>query len=185
MKRRWERQQDFEAIKQNLFAAGVSTVKAAQAQEEMFTTTLEALTEAYEAVGAHPLVAGQEEEGGADLDADGGAELGAIAAALLVQRQEALAHQDYEAYVVAEEKLQRLDELTVTRLERQVRLLQAQRQLAEWTPPTQSSPPGQEWTEASLKKTYKTLAQVKAAWGLSARSWKEAVQQMNQAAPTS
>jgi hypothetical protein len=40
MRKRSERQQDFEAIKQDLFTAGVATVKAAQAQKNMYMTSL-------------------------------------------------------------------------------------------------------------------------------------------------
>ncbi|MBD0269171.1 MAG: hypothetical protein ICV77_12870 [Cyanobacteria bacterium Co-bin8] len=59
MRRRSQQRQDFEAIKNNLYAAGVSTVKAAKAQEEMFTTTLEALSEAYKGMGINQIEAGE------------------------------------------------------------------------------------------------------------------------------
>lgn len=171
MRRRADRQQDFESIKQNLFAAGVSTVKAAKAQEEMFSTTLEALAEAYEGMGTNQLESGQEE-----LQAD----LTPIVEALLAQRQQALENQDYDAYVEAEEKLQRLDELAVTRLERQVRLLKAQKQLVELVGKTPPATDGEEWTADSLKREYKTLAKVREALNISARTWKDAVKQVNE-----
>lgn len=170
MKRRSQRQQSFESIKDNLYAAGVSTVKAAKAQEEMFTTTLEALSEAYEAAGLNQLQAGA---GGSAEAAD----VGAIAAALLTQRQAALAAADYEAYIAAEEKLQRLDELAVLRLERQVRQQQAQQQLDQLSNV-------QRWTEASLKAQYKTLQAACQALGLKARTWRAALDQVNQQAPS-
>jgi hypothetical protein len=186
MRRRSERQQDFEAIKNNLYAAGVSTVKAAKAQEEMFTTTLEALSEAYEGMEMNPLEAGEDEPS---------ADLTLLVDNLLAQRQAAMANQDYGAYVEAEEKLQRLEEFAVLRVERQVRLLVAQRQLTrlaghkeEPTPaPQQESAPepkqeavkSKPWTEAALKKQYKTLDAVRQAFNVSARTWKEAVKQLN------
>jgi hypothetical protein len=175
MRRRVDRQQDFEAIKQNLFAAGVSTVKAAKAQEAMFSTTLEALAEAYESTGANQLKAGEEKTG---------ADLTPIVEALLAQRQQALENHDYDAYVEAEEKLQRLDELVVTRLERQVRLLKAQKQLVEGAAQAKPSGDGEEWTEAKLKKEYKTVADIREAFGISARTWKDAVKQVNETAPS-
>ena len=171
MRRRADRQQDFESIKQNLFAAGVSTVKAAKAQEEMFTTTLEALTEAYEGMGANQLEAGEE---------DPAADLTPIVEALLTQQRQALEIQDYDAYVEAEEKLQQLDELVVTRLERQVRLLKAQKQLVELASKVQPSTDREGWTEDSLKREYKTLAKVRDAFNISARTWKDAVKQVNE-----
>ncbi len=169
MRKRSERQQDFEAIKQNLFAAGVATVKAAQAQENMYVTTLEALSEAYEGTGANLLEAGEEPE----------ADLASLLGTLLAQRQTALANQDYDAYVETEEKLQWLDELAVARLERQVRLLEAQQKLVEFANNTQPTPERQDWTEATLKKEYKTLTSLRNTLGVSVRSWKEAVEQMN------
>jgi hypothetical protein len=171
MRRRSERQQEFEAIKQNLFAAGVSTVKAAKTQEEMFSTTLEALTEAYEGMGADQLEAGEEAEE---------ADLTAIIEGLLAQRQQAASNQDYEAYIEAEEKLQRLDELALNRLERQVRRLKAQRQIMELASKPQPSTDAEEWTETALKQEYKTLANVQETFGINARRWKDAVKQVNE-----
>lgn len=178
MKPRSERQQDFEAIKQNLFTAGVATVKAAQAQENMFMTTLEALSEAYEGTGVDQLAAGEPEPE---------ADLTPMLETLATQRQDALNRQDYEAYVEAEEKLQWLDELAVARLERQVRMLKAQQDLTHFV--GQSQPPTaataregadrKKWTEAELKKKYKTLADLQIALGIHARTWKQAVEQVN------
>lgn len=178
MKPRSERQQDFEAIKQNLFTAGVATVKAAQAQENMFMTTLEALSEAYEGTGIHQLAAGETEPE---------ADLTSMLEMLLAKRQDALTHQDYEAYIEAEEKLQWLDELTVARLERQVRLLKAQQELTHFAgqPPSSTAATAKEetgkkvWTEAELKKAHKTLADLQTALGIHARTWKQAVEQVN------
>ncbi|PZU95247.1 MAG: hypothetical protein DCF32_22535 [Leptolyngbya sp.] len=173
MKPRSERQQDFEAIKQNLFTAGVATVKAAQAQEDMFMTTLEALSEAYEDTGIHQLAPGETEPE---------SDLTPILETLLTQRQDALNRQDYEAYVEAEEKLQRLDELAVARLERQVRLLKAQQELtifADKPQPPEAFSDRKVWTEAALKKEYKTLADLQSALGINARTWRQAVEQAN------
>lgn len=171
MKRRAERQQDFEAIKSNLFAAGVSTVKAAKAQEEMFTTTLEALAEAYEGLGVNQLGSGTD---------DSQASLSNLVENLLAQRQAALVDQDYSAYIEAEEKLQRLDELAVQRLERQVRLLVAQQQLVEFSAQKKDEVHSQTWTESTLKKKYKTLDEVRQTFSIGARTWKDAVKQVNE-----
>lgn len=173
MKPRSERQQDFEAIKQNLFTAGVATVKAAQAQEDMFMTTLEALSEAYEGTGINQLAAGETEP-----EADPSPML----ETLLIQRQDALTRGDYDTYVEAEEKLQWLDELAVARLERQVRRLKAQQELtifADKPQPPEAAPDSKVWTEAALKKEYKTLADLQSALGINARTWKQAVEQAN------
>ena len=76
--------------------------------------------------------------------------------------------------------MERLDELAVTRLERQVRLLKAQKQLVELAGKTQPSTDGEEWTADSLKREYKTLAKVREALNISARTWKDAVKQVNE-----
>jgi hypothetical protein len=170
MRRRTDRQKDFEAIQNNLYAAGVATVNAAKAHEEMFTTTLEALAEAYENLTFNSL---------GPREAEAPTALTAIIEALLGDQQIALDEQDYEAYVAAETKLQHLDELAVTRLERQVRLLKAQQQLRDLKQvQTAASTPA--WTEPALKAQYKTLKAVKAAFNIKARSWVEAVEQVNQ-----
>lgn len=145
-------------------------MKAAKAQEEMFTTTLEALTEAYEGMGMNQLEAGEEEP---ETD------LSSLTDPLLAQRQEAIANGNYDAFVKVEEKLQRLDELAVARVERQVRLRQAQRQLAELTATSQQAVNTGAWTEASLKQEYRTVADVRKAFGVKARTWKDAVKQVN------
>ncbi|MGF1519687.1 MAG: hypothetical protein ACFCVB_18055 [Nodosilinea sp.] len=178
MRSRSERQQDFESIKQNLFTAGVATVKAAQAQENMFMTTLEALSEAYEGTdegadegtGANQLDAGQTEPK---------ADLTSIVEMLLAQRQNALSSQDYDAYVEAEEKLQLLDELALARLERQVRMLKAQQDLAKFAGKPQPQSDTAAWTEAALRKEYKTLANLRSAFNIKTRTWKDAVAQIN------
>lgn len=176
MRRRAERDQDFEQVKQNLFEAGVSVVKAAQAHEEMFHTSLEALAEAYEGQDLPALEAGDE-----SISND----VAPIREKLLSQRQTAIAAQDVDAYLEAAEKLQRLKELEVEdieldarRLEAQVRIANAQRQIKP-TPP----PPNTEtvWTEEGLKAKYKNLGRFRQETGLKANKWKEAVEQMNQA----
>ncbi len=173
MRRRRERQQDFDALKQTLYNAGVSTVKAAKAQEEMFTTALEALTDAYEA-NSMPLL---------NETAVSSSDVRSILDALCADRQQALTQGDYDAYVTAETKLQHLDELRVVRLERQVREITAQRQLDRLTQRDHAqtvAKGGTPWTEASLKAEYGTLGAVQEAFSIKARKWKEAVQILNQ-----
>lgn len=164
MRRRSERQQDFETLKQTLYAAGLSTVKAAKAQEDMLTTTLEALTDAYEAQAMPQL-------DGASMDPD----LQPIFEVLLAERKQALSQGNYAGYVDAETKLQHLDELRVTRLERQVRELIAQQRLDTLTQPTPDP-----WTEEHLKAQYSTLGAVRKAFSIKVRSWQEAVHILNQ-----
>lgn len=173
MRRRSERQQDFELIKQNLFSAGVSTVKAAKAQEEMFTTTLEALTEAYEGIEINQLEAAVEEPT---------TNFRTLADPLITQRQAAIANGDYDGFVEVEKKLQQLDELAVIRVERQVRLLTAQQKLAQLTASSKRTVNTDDWTEAALKQEYRTVADVRKAFGIKARTWKDAVEQVNQQA---
>lgn len=174
MRRRHERQQDFDDLKQTLYNAGVSTVKAAKAQEEMFTTALEALADAYEA-NPMPLL---------NETTDPSPDLQPILDGLWAERQRALSQGDYDAYVTAETKLQHLDELRVVRLERQVREKTAQQQLDRLTQSASAETvaivDNSAWTEASLKAQYATLGAVKDAFSLKARSWKEAVQILNQ-----
>lgn len=189
MKRRAEREQAFESIKDNLYAAGVSTVKAAKAHEEMFTTSLEALAEAYETMATPQLAAGAGEA--TDGTAGDRADLSPLITRLQQAKDQALAEANYDAYVATETQLQHLDELVVLRLERQVRHLAAQQRLQElsspppsepqtWPPPTEpETTPA--WTEKTLKAQYKTLEAVRAAFGLKVRSWKEAVAQVNAA----
>ena len=173
MRRRSERQQDFDDLKQTLYDAGVSTVKAAKAQEEMFTTALEALADAYEA-NPIPLL---------NETTDQSPDLQPILDALWAERQQALTQGDYDAYVAAETKLQHLDELRVARLERQVREITAQQQFERLTQAASAETVAHgdnRWTEASLKAQYATLGAVRTAFSIKARSWKEAVQILNQ-----
>lgn len=172
MRRRHERQKDFDDLKQTLYKAGVSTVKAAKAQEEMFTTTLEALAEAYEA-NPTPLLT---------EPASPSPGLQSILDTLGAERQQALNQGDYDAYVATETKLQHLDELRVAQLERQVREIMAQQQLDRLTQVTNSeaaTKDDQPWTEARLKAQYATLGAVKEAFSIKARTWKEAVTILN------
>lgn len=174
MRRRSERQKDIDDLKQTLYAAGISTLQVAQAQEEMLTSALEALTDAYEAQATPQL----------EATTDPTPDLQPILDSLWAQRQQALIQGDYDAYVAAETKLQHLDELRVVRVEREVRERMAQQQLERLT---QTANPGSfaanddnRWTEASLKAEYATLGAVKAAFSIKARSWKEAVHVLNQ-----
>jgi hypothetical protein len=108
-----------------------------------------------------------------------------------VRPQQAIATTDFDAYVEVEKKLQLLDELAVTRLERearqweaQVRIQNAQRQLSVASSTTSLAPqPVSDgvWTEKALKAKYKTLDRFRQETGLQSSKWKEAVEQMNQA----
>lgn len=170
MRRRSERQKDLDDLKQTLYAAGVSTLEAAQAQEEMLTTALEALTDAYEAQAMPQLGAAT----------DSVPDLQPILDSLWAERQQALVQGDYDAYVAAETKLQHLDELRVVRVEREVRELTAQQQLYRLTHAAGVESSANTWTEAGLKAQYGTLGAVKEAFSIKPRSWKEAVQMLNQ-----
>ena len=186
MKKRADRQQDFEQVKTDLFEAGLSVVKAAKAHEEMFHTSLEALTEAYEAVG------------------DSEANLPALAAApnasapsesmdttLLIQllqrqQQAAIATQSVDAYLAATETLLRLKtivveeiELTARRLEAEIRITTARQQLEPL--PNVPEPTRRAWTEAELRQEYKKLEKVRQVFGIEARTWQVAIDQVNQA----
>ncbi len=178
MRRRAEQDQDFEQMKQNLFEAGVSVVKAAQAHEEMFHTSLEALAEAYEGQGLPVL------EGGKVTIVD---DVVPIREKLLSQRQAAIATQDVDAYLEASEKLQRLKELAVEdieldarKLEAQVRIVNAQQQLITVSMPIPKSEAKEAWTEKTLKARYKNLDQFRQETGLQVNKWKEAIERMNQ-----
>jgi hypothetical protein len=179
MRSRAERNQDFEAIKTNLFEAGVAVVKAAKAHEDMFHTSLEAIATAMELnLDDSPQLSGVVDGTHANL----------IYEVLRSQRQEAEVSGDYDLYVAIEEKLQRLEEFEAQRLDRQARSLEAQvriqtarHQLARSQTVEAPASALSRWTEASLKSTFKTLKAVRAALGIAARSWKEAVEQANQA----
>ncbi|MFM7427898.1 MAG: hypothetical protein ACKO7W_23350 [Elainella sp.] len=181
MRSRAERNQSFEAIKANLLTAGVSVVKAAKTHEEMFNTSLETIAEAME------LNLDDRPQLNQVLD---GSEVNLIYEGLLLQRQEAETKGDFDAYIKAEEKQQQLEEFEAIRLERQARILEAkvriqtaQRQLASSAsaiePEQHSQPPSSGWTADSLKAKYKTLKAVQDAFGIVAKSWKAAVDQIN------
>jgi ribosomal protein L7/L12 len=177
MRSRAERNRDFEAVKSNLFEAGVSVVKAAKAHEEMFNTSLEAIADAMELdIGETPLL-------GQVVD---GSEANLIYEALLLERQAAETKGDFDAYVSAEEKLQQLEEFEARRLERQARMLEAQvriqaaQKLLDREEPPQKPEPRQIWTESTLKAKYNTLKKVRDALGVAAKSWKDAVEEANQ-----
>ncbi|WP_416669531.1 hypothetical protein [Egbenema bharatensis] len=55
-----------------------------------------------------------------------GSEANLLYEVLVLQRQEAETKGDFEAYVSAEEKLQRLEEFEAQRLDRQARMLESQ-----------------------------------------------------------
>lgn len=178
MRSRVERNQGFESIKSNLFEAGVSTVKAAKASEEMFNTSLGAIADAIGLdVQDTPRLNQTMDESEADL----------IYEALLLQRQDAETKGNFEGYVGAEEKLQQLEEFEVVRLERQARMLEAQvriqvaQRLLQSAPQVaeQEQPATSSWTESSLKAKFKTLKAVRETLGVAAKSWKEAAEQMN------
>lgn len=172
MRRRSERQKDIDDLKQTLYAAGVSTLQAAQAQEEMLTTALEALTDAYETQSMPQLEASTESM----------SDLQPILERLWSERQQALTQGDYDTYVAAETKLQHLDELRVARLERQVRELTAQQQINQLTQSAiteTGANVANPWTELSLKAKYSTLDAVRKAFSIKPRSWKDAVQMLN------
>ena len=178
MRSRAERNQDFEAIKSNLFEAGVSVVKAAKAHEEMFNTSLEAIADAME------LDLGETPRLNQVVD---GSEANLIYEALLLQRQEAETKGDFDAYVSAEEKLQQLEEFEAQRLERQARILEAQvriqaaqRLLVPGETQPEKTATHQQWTEDALKARYKTLKKVRDELGIAAKSWKDAVEEANQ-----
>jgi hypothetical protein len=177
MRSRAERNQDFEAIKSNLFDAGMSVVKAAKAHEEMFNTSLEAIADAME------LNIGETPHLNQVID---GSQVNLIYEALSLQRQEAETKGDFDTYVSAEEKLQKLEEFEAERLERQARMLEAQvriqtaqKQLAQEEPDSQTTI-CQPWTESTLKERYQTLKNVRDELGIAAKSWKDAVKAANQ-----
>lgn len=171
MRSRAERNQDFEAVKSNLFAAGLSAVQAAKTHEDMFNTSLEAIANAME------------------LDIEGtprlnqvidGSQANLIYEALLLQRQEAETKGDFDAYVSAEAKLQQLEEFEAERLERQARMLEAQVRIQAAQRQLEGEPEPDRWTESTLKAKFKTLKNLQDQLGVAAKSWKDAVQQANQ-----
>ena len=178
MRSRTERNQDFEAIKANLFEAGVSVVKAAKSHEDMFNTSLEAIADAIEL---------NHEDAPRLNQVVDGSEANLIYEALLLQRQEAETKGDFDAYVSVEERLQKLEEFEAVRLERQARILEAQvriqaaqRMLKDKLPVDQTESLVTSWTEDSLKVQFKTLKAVRDALGITAKSWKAAADQANQ-----
>lgn len=181
MKSRAERDREIEAIKANLFDAGLSTVKAAQAHEEFVKTSLEALADALEPNRLTSSMLNSEllELSAAPLATEATvaqtAATNPIYKILVMQREAAKGAGDYEAYIEVEEKLQHLEELEVQRLERdarraeaQVRVAIAQTQLSASPPKSPASP-----TEKHLKEKYKSLKDATQALGISAKSWGE------------
>lgn len=177
MRRRADRNRDFENIKSNLFNAGVSVLKAAQAHEEMFLNSLEALTEAVE-MQALPAAEFDYSPENADV-------IQPLLDKLLAERQAALTDQDVETYLEISEKIKQLKavsveelELEARKLEAQLRILGATRLLEEISKPV-SSDPAPRWTIETLKAEYKSLAKVREAYSVPAKTWKEAVEQVN------
>lgn len=188
MRTRAERNRGFESVKQNLFDAGVAVVNAAEAQEHLFDASIKALAEA---IGVET-----EDSTGIGSSADNPS-TNSIVEKLIAQRQEAEAVGDFDSYIDAEQKLQTLDELEVARLERearkleaQIRIQNAQKQLillSQAPIPSPSKPePSPEvkapevWTEGKLKEKFKTLDDVRKEFSVKAKSWKEAVNLVNQ-----
>jgi hypothetical protein len=182
MRSKAEREQDFEAIKSNLFEAGVSVLKAAQTHQEMFNTALESLADAIE-MNAEEL---PQLTGAVDHP-----QSSSLWENLRLQRQASIAQSDFDELVRVEEKLQKLEEFDVQRLERQARLLEArlriqaaQQQLKGQPTECQDQKKQDEvsynpWTENSLKKRFKNLAEVQKALGIPAKTWKAAVAEAN------
>lgn len=202
MRTRAERNRGFEAIKQNLFEAGVAVLNAAEAQEQLFDASVKALAEAVgiEAEDSTKALAeaiGDKAEDSIEIESNtDSSSKNSIVEKLLAQRQEAEAAGDFDGYVNAEQKLQTLDELEVVKLERearkleaQIRITNAQNQLSllsqspnPITPvPVPISEPEmlEKWTEIKLKEKFKTLNSVRKAFSIEARSWKEAVDLVN------
>jgi len=206
MRTRAERNRGFEAIKQNLFEAGVAVLNAAEAQEQLFDASVKALAEAVgiEAEDSTKALAeaiGGKAEDSIEIESNtDSSSKNSIVEKLLAQRQEAEAAGDFDGYVNAEQKLQTLDELEVVRLERearkleaQIRITNAQNQLSllsqsphPITPKPVSEPVPipetemlEKWTEIKLKEKFKTLNSVRKAFSIEARSWKEAVDLVN------
>ena len=202
MRTRAERNRGFEAIKQNLFEAGVAVLNAAEAQEQLFDASVKALAEAVgiEAEDSTKALAeaiGGKAEDSIEIESNtDSSSKNSIVEKLLAQRQEAEAVGDFDSYIDAEQKLQTLDELEVVKLERearkleaQIRITNAQNQLSllsqspnPITPlpvPIPEPEMLEKWTEIKLKEKFKTLNSVRKAFSIEARSWKEAVDLVN------
>lgn len=186
MRTKAERDQDFEAIKTNLFEAGVAALQAAQAGEQLFDTSIKAIAEAMNVTDdeattpTKPVLT----------------EVNLIYEILLAERRDAEAAGDFEAYVAAARKLQTLEELAIEQLERKARRLEvhlrianAQHQLSLISNPSSTAAPStsdsspstrKPWTESELKKEFKTLERARAALGITATSWKQVVEKANQ-----
>jgi hypothetical protein len=107
---------------------------------------------------------------------------------------------DVDGYLEATQKLQMLDQFELDKLERkarrleaEIRIRQAQEQLAEMKAVStlesdvdtdlaqlELMADAGEWTESSLKAKFRTLLATRKALGIDAKSWKEAVEQANQ-----
>jgi hypothetical protein len=173
MKKRSERNRDFEAIKNSLFEAGVSVLNAAEAHEKLFNTSVSALAEAMEIPKTNS---------GSDL-----LEMSSIYKALFAERDQAEIAENFEAYVAAEKQLQLLEELEVQRLEREarkwetkIRIINAKKYLNSITEETSESTVNSLWTEKKLKEEFKTISDVCESLGIKARTWKDAVEKANE-----
>lgn len=204
MKSRAERNKELEAIKGNVFEAGVSVLKAAKASEDLFDSSIKALAEAMDIDTA---------------DTTNEKQLPSIHEVLIAQRQAAELTSDVDAYIAAVEKLEFLADVEVQQLERtarkleaEVRIKTAKQQLEQFDRVTSTSAtdrvearnveavsqfsitaPEQvvhspsantqldnQWTEAKLRAKFKTLRNVAKTLGQEAKSWKEAVKLANQ-----
>lgn len=189
MRSRTERKKEFDSIKQNLFDAGASVLTVANATEDLFTSSVKALTAALDAPEAEPpAIAGSQKS---------------IRQLLHDQQRKARQIGDVDGYLAATQKLQLLDQFELDKLERkarrleaEIRIRQAQEQLAQLKATAAPSEldgemdaisveaidPSGEWTASSLKAQFKTLLATRKALGINAKSWQEAVEQANRLA---
>lgn len=182
MKRKSEREQKFNQIKTTLFEAGIATLEAVQAGEEMFSESVSAIAEAVGVEVSPNSLPG--EIAPEDIPPETlSMPPNSIYAIALRQQEEAQEKGDLDAYISATKKLRLLENLEVKKLEIEARSLEAQIRIQnakKHLEQPEISQQSQQWTEQNLKAKYKSLSAVNNWLGTTVRSWKDAVEKANQ-----
>lgn len=155
---------NLEAMDDHLFKAGVAILQSAKTQEELFSTSIEAIQEALEP--NNDVIQNQSQLISPCISEPSSQEI------TLPAIWERLNH--------IEARLEYLINHLIPETEQpSVALVQEKQSSFRSIPQAQEHETQKQWTEKTLKKQYKTLAAVRAGLGIAARTWKLAVIEAN------
>jgi len=150
------------AMEDHLFNAGVGILQAAKTQEEIFNTSIEAIQEALE-------------PGSTKIEEPGKS---SPALPFHDQPEEISLAAIWERLNKIEQQLEHLIEHLVAVPATKPSKSTARQKAAQETPEAVNLLDS-EWTEKSLKKAYKTLAEVRSQLRIEAKTWKSALNEAN------